>query len=71
MVGVVRYRVQGNFEVYVFLHKIWSVLYVRTYLSYLLLTITSECKALWGDPAEVPSFTIVAHVHALHGIQTA
>ena len=32
---------------------------------------TSECKALWSEPEEVPSFAIVAHTHALHGIQTA
>ena len=33
--------------------------------------VTSECKALWGEPEEVPSFAIVAHTVALHGIQTA
>ena len=25
---------------------------------------TGECKVLWGEPEEVPSFAIVAHVHA-------
>ena len=28
---------------------------------------TSECKSLWGEPEEVPSFANVAHMYALHG----
>ena len=32
---------------------------------------TSECKALWGEPEEVPSFANVAHMRAVAWIQTA
>ena len=31
---------------------------------------TSECKALWSETEEAPSFAIVVHTHTLHGIQT-
>ena len=31
---------------------------------------TSECKALWGEPEEVPSFANIAHMHAVAWIQT-